>query len=322
MTSSKQQEAMLGNQFFKPPVEPATVKFKKFLFNPETGAFLGRTGSNWGKLSAFYIIFYCCLATLFAILLWLFFLTLDPRIPKWKLDQSLIGTNPGLGYRPMPDSKNVLSSLIWYKGTNEEDFKYWKDSIEEFLDAYRRPGSTPGRGQNTFKCDYDRFPGPGQVCEIDAQGWYPCVKENHYNYHQQGPCIFIKLNKIYGWRPEFYNDTNDLPEKMPQTLKNYIYEQANISLASLNTVWVSCEGENPADVEHIGSVKYEPRQGFPGYFFPYENSEGYLSPLVAVIFERPKTGILINVECKAWAKNIKHDRRDKTGLVHFELMID
>lgn len=33
-------------------------------------------------------------------------------------------------------------------------------------------------------------------------------------------------------------------------------------------------------------------------------------------------GILINVECKAWARNIKHSRHDKMGVVHFELMID
>jgi hypothetical protein len=50
---------------------------------------------------------------------------------------------------------------------------------------------------------------------------------------------------------------------------------------------VSCEGENPADIENVGPVKYYPRQGFPGYYYPYENSEGYLSPLVAVHFERP-----------------------------------
>lgn len=57
----------------------------------------------------------------------------------------------------------------------------------------------------------------------------------------------------------------------------------------MNTVWVSCEGENPADIENIGSVKYYPKNGFPYYFFPYENTDGYLSPLVAVHFERPKS---------------------------------
>lgn len=55
----------------------------------------------------------------------------------------------------------------------------------------------------------------------------------------------------------------------------------------LNTVWLSCEGENPADMENIGQIEYYPRQGFPGYYFPYENSEGYLSPLVAIHFTKP-----------------------------------
>lgn len=56
----------------------------------------------------------------------------------------------------------------------------------------------------------------------------------------------------------------------------------------MNTVWISCEGENPADQENIGPINYLPFRGFPGYFYPYENSEGYLSPLVAVHFQRPK----------------------------------
>mgnify|MGYP005984169793 FL=1 len=51
---------------------------------------------------------------------------------------------------------------------------------------------------------------------------------------------------------------------------------------------MSCEGENPADVEYLGPVQfYPPVQGFPGYYFPFRNSEGYLSPLVAVRFLRP-----------------------------------
>lgn len=120
----------------------------------------------------------------------------------------------------------------------------------------------------------------------------------------------------------------------------------------MNTVWVSCKGESPADSEFIGPVSYYPKQGFPGYYFPYENSEGYLSPLVAVHLERPKreyphflkfiysycpifvnlicyiilvcflAGILINIECRAWAKNINYRQKDKQGSVHFELMID
>lgn len=74
---------------------------------------------------------------------------------------------------------------------------------------------------------------------------------------------------------------------MPDKLKRHIKTVGNP--AERNTVWVSCEGENPADQENVGPINIIPRQGFPGYYYPYENSEGYLSPLVAVHFERPRS---------------------------------
>ena len=33
-------------------------------------------------------------------------------------------------------------------------------------------------------------------------------------------------------------------------------------------------------------------------------------------------GVLLNIECKAWAQNIKHDRKERRGSVHLELMVD
>lgn len=65
--------------------------------------------------------------------MWVFFQTLDPRIPKYQLKQSIIGTNPGLGFRPMPQEAAIGSTLIWYKGTKAENYQYWKDSLEDFL---------------------------------------------------------------------------------------------------------------------------------------------------------------------------------------------
>lgn len=101
--------------------------------------------------------------------------------------------------------------------------------------------------------------------------------------------FFALAYQIYGWRPDFYNTTENLPEKMPLDLKEHIASLKGNNSLQLNTIWVSCEGENPADQENIGPISYLPRRGFPGYFYPYENSEGYLSPLVAVHFVRPRS---------------------------------
>lgn len=39
----------------------------------------------------------------------------------------------GLGFRPMPPHDNVESTLIWYKGTNYENYRTWTDALDKFL---------------------------------------------------------------------------------------------------------------------------------------------------------------------------------------------
>lgn len=93
--------------------------------------------------------------------------------------------------------------------------------IFHFL-VYETPGSAPGKGETIYSCRYDNLPPSGKVCNVDVKSWKPCTRENYFNYHKSAPCIFLKLNKIYGWIPEYYNNSNDLPTGMPNDLKQYI----------------------------------------------------------------------------------------------------
>lgn len=139
---------------------------------------------------------------------------------------------------------------------------------------------------------------------------------------------------------------------MPQDLKDHITKLPAIERSQ---IWVSCVGEHDVDREAVGQIEYIPR-GFPSYFYPFTTKPGYLSPLVAVRFTRPKGEIffqefliqllyiitifnlkfltlsfshisvnqIINIECRSWAKNIMYQggSLDRKGSVHFELMID
>ncbi|XP_031834286.1 sodium/potassium-transporting ATPase subunit beta-2 [Nomia melanderi] len=308
-------------QYYSPPPKLGKWEgFKIFLWNPETGQFLGRTGASWGKILLFYIIFYAVLAGFFGAMLAVFYQTLDPNEPKWQLDSSLIGSNPGLGFRPMPPASNVESTLIWYKASDEGNFIHWTKELDTFLAEYHKSPTFTNGTKRRVACDYWKPPATGRVCDVDMSSWGQCTKENKYGYNKSAPCIFLKLNKIFGWMPEFYNDTKALPSTMPADLREHIKQEETAN--RLDTVWVSCAGENPADIENMGAIQYIPRRGFPGYYFPFTNTPGYLSPLVAVFFEKPKYGVLINIECKAWAHNIIHDRFERRGSVHFELMVD
>ena len=64
---------------------------------------------------------------------------------------------------------------------------------------------------------------------------------------------FTILLQIYGWIPKIYNSTK-LPDSMPDSLKKYINDSSMPQKKKDGMVWFSCEGENPADVEHIGEI--------------------------------------------------------------------
>jgi sodium/potassium-transporting ATPase subunit beta len=47
------------------------------------------------KIILFYLVFYAALTGFFAAMLVVFYQTLDNKMPKWRLDESIIGSNPG-----------------------------------------------------------------------------------------------------------------------------------------------------------------------------------------------------------------------------------
>jgi len=310
-------------------VRPEDQTLLKFLWND--GKFLGRGPKSWGLIIVFYIIYYAFLAAFWGCMLLVFFTTLKENEPRWQVDSSIIGTNPGLGYRPMPPMDYVESTLIWFKlGGKDSEWKSWSDDVEKYLDIYDTKANTEGRNINNCP-DKQRWAKKDKICDFDISflgSW--CTKENNFGYKHGKPCVLIKLNKIYNWKPELYQSAADFPSDLVRTLPPNDYKTANDTPAGsdgepadyFNKVWVTCEGENPADKENIGTIKYWPGPYFKSHYYPYENGPGYLQPLVAVEFQGPENGVLINIECKAWAKNIEHIRSERIGSVHFELLMD
>lgn len=58
--------------------------------------------------------------------------TLTHEHPKWQLDASLIGTNPGMGFRPISNNTEV-GSLIKFDTKDPATYKEWTDLLDEFL---------------------------------------------------------------------------------------------------------------------------------------------------------------------------------------------
>lgn len=146
------------------------------------------------------------------------------------------------------------------------------------------------KSNKTIDCR-SKQPEAGQACKIDFEAYKDCTSRKGYGYKDGKPCIFLKLNKIYDWKPQYYGDTSLLPDEVPPQLVNHIKNRIRAAKTT-EVVWVSCEGERPGDVDNLGTdISYfglGDEQGFLGRYFPYTKAPGYMQPLVAVKFNSIK----------------------------------
>ncbi|XP_022820822.1 sodium/potassium-transporting ATPase subunit beta-2-like [Spodoptera litura] len=302
----------------RPVQRPFLQRIQYGIWNPEDRTFLGRTPHRWGVIGLIYLVMYICIIIFFSICMCGLLASMDEKIPYFTLADSIIGANPGMGHRPILFEEGAL---IWYHADNETQVKKYVDNINEFLAPYNNKSLLVNQGVNQRECG-DVKPPRNEVCAFNTTtNFGPCNMENNYGYANKTPCLIIKLNRLYDWNPDFYDDPGDLPPEMPPDIRNYIM---NATAQERRKVWVSCMGERPADVEALGELKYWPYPGLSETFFPYDNTPGYLSPLVAVQLLKPKLHQIINIRCRAWARNIIYtdSLKDRFGSTHLEIMID
>lgn len=266
-----------------------------------------RTTSEWLKLFAFYIILWLGVAIFWSAYMTLFLQTIDERVPYLTLGESPIGVNPGLSIRPRPPNTKLDSSLIRFKSSSSGDWHHWTDNLNNYLRPYQELES--GAGQHAQgDCNTYGDRDPHKFCPFELRVIpNECSESQNFSYHLGKPCILVKLNRIYGWKPEPHTiRPKDFPVQAP--FKD-------------NAIQITCDGQSHIDKENIGPIDYYP-QGIDVKYFPFTNQPGYQSPFVMAHLKNPRPGVLIFVECKAWAKNIIHESANSRGMVTFELLID
>ena len=211
---------ILGGTAIKPKERHGWERIRYILHNPETGTILSRTPKSWALITIFYLIYYTFLAAFWSLMMFVFWQTLDMATPKWIAEQSIIGTSPGLGLRPEQTDALIDSSMIFFNKDQREDsgnvagWGGWSDRLEAFLGTYTNKGK---QCSETDKVES----GSGEACHFNLAALGPCNTKGH-GYDIAQPCIFLKLNRIYGVSNDPYNDPEDLPEEMPANLKEHI----------------------------------------------------------------------------------------------------
>ncbi|CAD5112948.1 DgyrCDS2155 [Dimorphilus gyrociliatus] len=199
---------------------------------------------------------------------------------------------------------NVESTLIRFQADSQEQIK---DRLQTFMKPYLKENK-----DNLKDCGDDEEADDESGCIVkDSWSAIDCHEKNDYGFTSSTPCVALTLNRIYGWKPEVFesgNTSSDIPAEVQAKFDG-------------NHVVVGCFGENPLDKELVGQIQYSV-VGFHKKFYPYKQQRGYLSPVVMIKFKNIREGVLVQVECKAYAKNIKHHRNDRAGSTHFEIISD
>jgi len=303
--------------------------FSYMLWNPDTGEVLTRTPLSWLKITAFYCVYYTCLAGFWIACLNIFFQTLPETVdgPRWTQGDSIIGVNPGVGLRPRNQDALIDSQMFVLQdgdtnqlpsepnGEGSLNADYAK-RMENFLAVYSK--TSMGANDNG---DYPTFSPEATLGEC---GRFP------YGYVEDGnstvaPCIFVKLNSIWGWTPEAYVCTNE-PSKVDDDMP-MCPEGVDLPATAEPSVKIDCQGRYAADKEALegsGLTYFPASKGLPIKYFPFEGkskTEAYHSPLVAVKVSPAKKGQMVHIECRAYYAGVKHVTKSKEGLVQFEVQI-
>lgn len=101
-------------------------------FEPDFCYLIFRVSFSPGKIVGFYLIFYLILAIFVGVFFKMFSKTLNNERPKYMLRESLIGDNPGLGFRPMPAEDHIDSSLIFFSD-NAKSSEFWIETLDDFF---------------------------------------------------------------------------------------------------------------------------------------------------------------------------------------------
>ncbi|VDD75881.1 unnamed protein product [Mesocestoides corti] len=174
-----------------------------------------------------------------------------------------------LGVLPPVDPEATLMQVPVFDSKQRTEYLAF---MEEYLRQYKNKSTNC----NFATGERDNW-SPDVPCEFPLELLGPCATPAKYMEENNNICIYLKMNKIYGYLP-------DVPDKK---------------------VLVQCGPATSFDGENLNPPIFFPsvvtENGTFGYFssvtFPYLNQPGFQVPLLAVTFPDVRKNTVVMVSC-------------------------
>ncbi|XP_034039867.1 sodium/potassium-transporting ATPase subunit beta-3-like [Thalassophryne amazonica] len=267
--------------------ENEASSWKDSFYNPRTGELLGRTASSWALILLFYLVFYCFLAGMFALTMWVMLLTLDDYVPRYR-DRVL---HPGLVIRP-----NTLD--IWFNKSNPEKYLHFTRHLDSFLQSYddaEQEKNEECRSGVYFTQD-NSSEMTKKACRFKRSSLSFCsgLSDVNFGYSDGRPCVLLKMNRIIGLKPR-------------------------------GNPYINCtvKRDHSIQIQYFPSDGHFDKMYFP--YYGKKAHERYVQPLVAakLLLNKVDYNKELAVECRVEGTDLRNDdERDKfLGRVTFRIKV-
>lgn len=271
------------------------AEWRAFVWDPRSRQVLGRTGTSWGLILLFYLLFYGFLAGLFSLTMWVMLQSVDPHVPKYQ-DRL---TTPGMMIRPRTEGLDVTFNV-----SHSHTWLHYVRALHAFLEPYndslqaaRNAPCAPGRYNEQPDDGVPNY--PKRACRFNRSLLGPCAglgEEHDYGYGVGRPCVLLKVNRVINFFPGMNKSIN-----------------------------VVCGAKREEDAALLGPLLLFPPNGtIDLMYFPYYGKRvhvNYTQPVVAVQFPNATANVEHHIECRLNAAGLRaDDERDKfAGRVAFRL---
>uniref|UniRef100_A0A8C4VBK2 Sodium/potassium-transporting ATPase subunit beta n=1 Tax=Falco tinnunculus TaxID=100819 RepID=A0A8C4VBK2_FALTI len=252
--------------------------FRRFVWNPETRLFMGRTLINWGRFSHIRV---------FSSGIVIAIVNLNKKPCAWHLSSALPSFFfPHEGVTLRPDVYGDRGLQIYYNASDNKTWEGLVTTLQTFLTAY-----TPAAQHLNINCTsdtyffQDTFDGPNKTklsCKFTSDMLQNCsgATDPTFGFPEGKPCFIIKMNRIIKFLP------------------------GNGTAPRVNCTYVGDESQ-PLEVD------YYPVNGtFNLHYFPYYGKKAqpsYSNPLVAVKFLNIIRNVELKIVCKIIGAGITFD---------------
>uniref|UniRef100_A0AAQ4RET9 Sodium/potassium-transporting ATPase subunit beta-3 n=1 Tax=Gasterosteus aculeatus aculeatus TaxID=481459 RepID=A0AAQ4RET9_GASAC len=221
LDQQKEKRITMASTEDKAAKQESATGWKDSFYNPRTGEVLGRTGSSWALILLFYLVFYCFLAGMFALTMWVLLLTLDDYVPKYR-DRV---PYPGLVIRPnsLDLSFNKSDPLKYVQYV-----KHLESFLQRYNDSQQDKNDDCPPGEYFLQDDTEDMSKKACLFKRGFLSLCSGLSDTNFGYSEGKPCVLLKMNRIIGLKPRgdpYINCTVKVNTFSPRysTCRSYLY---------------------------------------------------------------------------------------------------